>query len=138
MFCAHCGKQLQDGQRFCKNCGTASGAATTGGPPPLPNTPPPRSQAPPPPRPAHSPGASIPYVGFWIRVAAFAIDYVILVFGLALLGGIFGKAIGAGLLGLLTIIILVLYTIVMESSSLQATVGKLICGIKVTDLTESR
>jgi uncharacterized RDD family membrane protein YckC len=95
------------------------------------------------------------YGGFWIRVVAAIIDAIILrvvvapvgiMFGgLGLAGGMMGGIphIGMGLLGSgITIILLVfgswLYEAFLESSSYQATLGKMIFGMKVTDLAGHR
>jgi uncharacterized RDD family membrane protein YckC len=95
------------------------------------------------------------YGGFWIRVVAAIIDGIILRVVVAPVGIIFG---GLGLAGRMmdgvphmalhllgsgiTIILLVfgswLYEAFMESSSYQATLGKMIFGMKVTDLNGNR
>jgi len=102
------------------------------------------------------PGAQARYGGFWIRVLAAIIDAIIMRVVVApihiILGGLglagvmsgvpfhpFGLAIlGGGL----TLIALVagswLYEALMESSSYQATLGKMIFGMKVTDLNGNR
>jgi uncharacterized RDD family membrane protein YckC len=109
----------------------------------------------PPPYQAVLPGASVGYGGFWIRVVAVIVDAVILrvvvapiglMFGgLGLAGGFMTGAhhLGMGLLGGGVILILMifgswLYEAFMESSSYQATVGKMIFGMKVTDLNGNR
>ena len=72
------------------------------------------------------------YGGFWIRVLAWFIDIVIvglifpLSFGLGL--GLHGVGFGLGFLGGW------LYEALLTSSSLQATLGKMIMGLRVTDL----
>jgi uncharacterized RDD family membrane protein YckC len=94
------------------------------------------------------------YGGFWIRVVAAIIDAIILRIVVAPIHFIFG---GLGLAGMMsgihpiglaalgggvTFIALVfgswLYEAFMESSSYQATLGKMICGMKVTDLNGNR
>ena len=47
MYCSKCGQELQDGQKFCANCGALadSGAASSGATPP---PPPPGGSYPPP------------------------------------------------------------------------------------------
>ena len=100
-------------------------------------------------------GVGVGYGGFWIRVVAVIIDAILLRIVVAPVGLIFG---GLGLaggmmggfpiwwLGLLgggiTIVLLVfgswLYEAFMESSSYQATLGKMIFGMKVTDLNGNR
>ena len=95
------------------------------------------------------------YGGFWIRVVAAIIDAIILRVVVAPVGMIFG---GLGLAGIMmsgiphvglrllgggvTFILLIfgswLYEAFMESSSYQATLGKMIFGMKVTDLNGNR
>jgi len=95
------------------------------------------------------------YGGFWIRVVAFIIDAIIvrvvvapvgIMFGgLGLAGGMMSGFPHRGLAilgGGVTFILLVfgnwLYEAFMESSSYQATLGKMIFGMKVTDLDGNR
>jgi uncharacterized RDD family membrane protein YckC len=102
-----------------------------------------------------APVAAAGYGGFWIRVVAAIIDAILLrvvvapvgmIFGgLGLAGGMMGGIphMGLGLLGGgVTIVLLVfgswLYEAFMESSSYQATLGKMILGMKVTDLNGNR
>lgn len=90
------------------------------------------------------------YGGFWIRFVAYIIDAIIVGIAGAVVGGIFGGILGAtmagsggdvdgiaavaGLLGnLIGIVINWLYYAIMESSSSQATVGKMVFGLVVTD-----
>jgi uncharacterized RDD family membrane protein YckC len=93
------------------------------------------------------------YGGFWIRVVATIVDAVIIKVVATPVGMIFG---GLGLAGgfmtgmphvavlggavtvLLTIFGSWLYAAFMESSSYQATVGKMLFGMKVTDLNGNR
>jgi len=98
--------------------------------------------------------AGVGYGGFWIRVIAAIIDAIILRVVVAPVGMIFGglgmagtlsgiRHTGLGILGGgITIILLVfgswLYEAFMESSSYQATLGKMIFGMKVTDLNGNR
>ncbi len=92
-------------------------------------------------------GANL-YAGFWRRVAAYLIDAIALdvvllpiqfatgaaSFSFAQSPNALAAYTGTGLIGtLLTWIILWLYFSLMESSSLQATLGKLALGIRVTD-----
>jgi uncharacterized RDD family membrane protein YckC len=95
------------------------------------------------------------YGGFWIRVVAAIIDGVILRLVVAPVGMIFGAAGFAGgmmtgfphrgmalLGGGVTIILMFfggwVYEALMESSSYQGTIGKMIFGMKVTDLNGNR
>ncbi len=101
------------------------------------------------------PGAAGGYGGFWIRVVAAIVDAVILRVVVAPIGLMFGGLgfagglmtgaphLGLGLLGGGVVVILMifgswLYEAFMESSSYQATVGKMIFGMKVTDLNGNR
>ena len=98
--------------------------------------------------------AGVGYGGFWIRVLAAIIDAVILRVVVAPIHLIFG---GLGLAGMMsgvphvglavlgggvTIVLLIfgswLYEAFMESSSYQATLGKMIFGMRVTDLNGNR
>ena len=101
------------------------------------------------------------YAGFWLRLVAFLIDYFLLEFvgfilSLPFIGGIVLAAIGignespsqeglaifgaVGIVALLLLVILInvllgwLYYAFMQSSKLQATIGKMALNIIVTDL----
>ena len=157
LFCNKCGTAHDAGVQFCSRCGTAFNPAAPGSP----------SQVPPPvsvpgyPAPATYPAAQfVPYAGFWIRVVAAIVDFFIVrvvlfpvkaMFGLGglALGGFdmhsyrHGMALpyilfGSGVIGLLTLGASWLYEALMESSSYQATLGKMIFGLKVTDLYGNR
>lgn len=89
------------------------------------------------------------YAGFWKRFAAFIIDRIILFVTNAIVGVIFGliyalsvsdpDQVTAQLIGtLIGLCINLLYFSLFESSSLQATPGKLALGIIVTDLDGNR
>ena len=87
---------------------------------------------------------AVTYSGFWRRVAASLIDSVILGVVGAILGIVLGLAMVSGgtddtevveLTGNVVGLFLGwLYYALMESSSKQATIGKMVMGIKVTDL----
>ena len=101
-----------------------------------------------------APVATANYGGFWIRVVAFIIDAIIVRVVVAPVGMIFGGLRMAGAItgvphaglallgGGVTLILVVfgswLYEAFMESSSYQATLGKMIFGLKVTDLYGNR
>ncbi len=103
---------------------------------------------------AVAPVAGVGYGGFWIRVVAAIIDAIILRVVVAPVGMIFGGLGMAGMMsgiphtglkllgGGVTFILLVfgswLYEALMESSSYQATLGKMIFGMRVTDLNGNR
>ena len=80
--------------------------------------------------------ASHPYGGFWIRLLAWIIDAIIvgLVFPLAFMAGPSGHTVGFGL-GFITGW---LYEAFLTSSSLQATLGKVVLGLRVTDVQGQR
>jgi len=102
------------------------------------------------------------YAGFWLRLVAYTIDYIIIyvvqsfifipVLGLMgisfaskmddmgtmsdaeTMGMVASMIAVAGATALLTTVIALLYWSLMESSKYQATVGKIALGLKVTDL----
>jgi uncharacterized RDD family membrane protein YckC len=85
------------------------------------------------------------YAGFWKRVAAFLIDYFLLVIPsiiiLVLARIIFtgGSYNDLGIIERLFVaLVFWLYFSIMESSKLQGTIGKLVLKIKVTDLNGER
>lgn len=95
------------------------------------------------------------YAGFWLRFVAWFIDAIISGIAGAIVGGIVGFIIGlsmassgsstqqieaiAGVMGqLLGIVIGWLYCAIMESSSTQATLGKMALGLRVTDMEGNR
>jgi uncharacterized RDD family membrane protein YckC len=162
-FCNKCGAQNAANAQFCSRCGAPTSPTPGVVPPAISSSPNVASSNPATPytTPPTAYQAVVPaavgvgYGGFWIRVVAAIIDFIILrivvspvgmIFGgLGLAGGMMGHVprIGFGLLGGgVTFIALVfgswLYEAFMESSSHQATLGKMICGLKVTDLYGNR
>jgi uncharacterized RDD family membrane protein YckC len=166
-FCNKCGAQNEAGTKFCSRCGTptfptAAGAATPVGPSAaaasgaMPSNTAASYSAPAAATsyPTTVPVAGVRYGGFWIRVVAAIIDSIIvrivvapitMVFGLlGLAGSIHGtRHFGLHLLGSGITVVAVLfgswlYEALMESSSYQATLGKMIFGMKVTDLNGNR
>jgi uncharacterized RDD family membrane protein YckC len=158
-FCNKCGAQNPAEAQFCIRCGAPTNTAAAVGSPYSP--PPPSYPASPTPAPLYAPAATYPaapvtgvrYGGFWIRVVAAIIDAVIMRVVVAPIGVIFGGLGMAGMmtglphrgiqmLGGVTFILLLfgswLYEALMESSSYQATLGKMIFGMKVTDLNGNR
>lgn len=95
----------------------------------------------------------VPYGGFWWRVLAYFIDAIVLSIGQSILGGIFGfgmtpLALGAtpetmfnaaffGFIGVSSIAGW-LYFALLESSKLQASIGKLAIGLVVTGIDGER
>ena len=95
------------------------------------------------------------YAGFWIRVAAYLIDYVILmaaqfviysVMGISVFGAtsldLEANEIFTTTIGLVTYALVIVgsiaYFVLMESSSKQGTLGKMAVGIIVTDTNGNR
>ena len=136
MYCTQCGTQAVAGGSYCANCGHPHGVEA-----PV----------------ALTTDESV-YAGFWLRLGAFAIDRGIMVaifyFGLMFTSIVFfGVVLGlnstppdnpfaafAGLNWLWALVVAVpwLYHALFESSSRQATPGKLACGIKLTNLAGER
>jgi tetratricopeptide (TPR) repeat protein/uncharacterized RDD family membrane protein YckC len=93
----------------------------------------------------------IQYAGFWKRVAAWLLDFIIMFLGCVVIIIILGlllipttgnadniQASWEGLGTLVGLIFAWLYYTLMESSSKQGTVGKMFLGIKVTDLNGNK
>ena len=167
-FCNKCGAQNAAGAQFCNRCGaptipapvvgsipvSSSTGATAGSYSVASNPAPLSSSATAGAYPSTIPVAGIQYGGFWIRVVAAIIDAVLLRVVVAPIGVIFGGLGMAGMMaglphrglrlfgGGLTFVLLLfgswLYEAFMESSSYQATLGKMIFGMKVTDLNGNR
>jgi uncharacterized RDD family membrane protein YckC len=90
------------------------------------------------------------YAGFWRRAAAMAIDSAIFglvqmvltmgILGGSMAGGASEEAMGGGVMAinLLSIVAMWLYFALMESSSKQATLGKMMIGVIVTDVDGNR
>lgn len=138
MFCSKCGAANADAARFCAGCGTGLTPVLAAGP-------------------------AVVYAGFWRRYFALLIDGIIatpvlvillLPFGLTgALTAVIGKAIDdpesipVAMTGLWFFIVAAivlsvlgnwLYHAAMESSSFQATFGKKVLGMAVTDLNGQR
>jgi uncharacterized RDD family membrane protein YckC len=157
MFCSRCGLRVDEGGRFCQACGQEVAGSAPAAPLAASATPPPTAVSAP-------VSAPLPYAGFWIRLAAYFIDGVILgiPFGLLviilmfLLGGfglmmrrnpvdpraaaaLAGPLILGLLLGMLFFVGLQwLYFAGMESSERQATFGKAAMSLRVGDLEGRR
>ena len=89
------------------------------------------------------------YAGFWRRFAAYLIDYLVILGGALALGFVIGFVAGASgsedveggwlvAIYVTTFVGYYLYYALMESSSNQATVGKIALGLKVTDIQGGR
>lgn len=158
-FCNKCGAQNAADSQFCSRCGAPTTAASGGfaaasGPPSASPYSAPYSAAAPPYQ-AMAPIAGVRYGGFWIRVVAAIIDAIILRVVVAPIGIIFGglglaggmmtgiphlgmHLLGGGVAFIFLLFGSWLYEAFMESSSYQATLGKMIFGMKVTDLYGNR
>lgn len=106
--------------------------------------------------------AQVRYAGFWIRVLAYIIDGIILGIVVGIISGVLsvamhqntssfqfgpnafpnqamnGKTQANPVFSLVTMLFYWLYFAVLESSAMQATFGKQILGLKVTDLNGNR
>ena len=159
MFCSKCGSNLTPGTAFCQVCGTAVSAAAT--------VPVPAGAAPAVAPGAISPHWLPPvtraYAGFWLRFVAHLIDGLLIgavagaifvpMFFLTGLGGFLravehdhqpDPAVIASLVSSIALLVLVsvlgswLYYAYFESSDWQATVGKKVLNLIVTDMDGNR
>jgi len=154
-FCNKCGAQNAAGAQFCSRCGTPTSPTSGVIPAAVPSSiPAPPYAATAPSYPGVAPAAGVGYGGFWIRVVAAIIDGILvrvvvspihLFFGgLGLAGMMSGihplglAILGGGVTFIATVFGSWLYEAFMESSSYQATLGKMIFGMKVTDLNGNR
>ena len=152
MFCSRCGRNVEEANRFCQNCGQEAGVAASAAQ----NTSPVPVGA--------NPAAPFPYAGFWVRFAAYCIDGLILGipyglvvmvliflfggFGLMLRHNAIDQRAAAALavpmfLGILFAMLIFLglnwlYFAGMESSERQATFGKAAMSLRVTNLEGRR
>ncbi len=160
IYCNRCGAQNSEVARFCANCGNPFSAELQQSAPPPPAVPP--VVAPPqapvwPPAPVSYavPFVGVRYGGFWMRFVAALIDGILVDLVVLPVGAVVGAMIGvagyavdmprigihlvsfiiSGTIGLLGSWI---YEAAMESSSKQATLGKMALGLKVTDLEGRR
>ena len=141
VFCNKCGAPNPSAGQFCSRCGASMSAAAA-------------PAAAPYVAPVAAPAVG-PYGGFWIRVVAAIIDAILVRVVVAPIGAVFGLGglamggVGHGgfllmhLLGGGAMLVLILaggwlYEAFLESSSYQATLGKMIFGMKVTDLYGNR
>jgi uncharacterized RDD family membrane protein YckC len=151
MFCPQCGKENTEQSRFCHSCGAALGSTQPAED--SQSTLLPQNRAPS--RPAtHISQSSVArtiehYAGFWQRFLAYILDLLLLAVPLGMLGFLFGaftgiagsgsgEASASGLISLINFVASWLYFALMESSSRQATIGKMALGIIVTDLDGNR
>ena len=161
MYCSKCGSTIAETVTVCPVCGQPQGAGIPLPPPPLLQPAGPAYVTP-----DWQPAPVVAYAGFWLRVVAYLLDGFILGVPVAIIivivilssgfssflhnfpnppeppdpGEGFGiaLAIGIGIFVLLAIVGSWLYYACFESSSWQATPGKKVLNLAVTDLTGSR
>ncbi|MGB2593114.1 MAG: RDD family protein [Candidatus Acidiferrum sp.] len=160
MYCSKCGSEISSATAFCSQCGQAISGVAMALPSLSPVAPaPPTTVVPAPQTYAYSGG--VEYAGFWLRLVAYIIDgiiscvaFVILLIPLFVLTGAgaalariisdddvgddLGAFMGVGfILGFFGIVLVVswLYNALSESSSWQATPGKKMLNLKVTDMS---
>jgi uncharacterized RDD family membrane protein YckC len=166
VYCSKCGAAMADGAAFCSNCGQGFPVAVAARAPILSASVAAPMEGGAAAIPAHAGYAAVPrveYAGFWLRFLAFLIDNVVMgiAFVLILIPLIFLTGLGGfigtihpdedfndvgifmliGLIFLAATVSLVftwLYHALMESSEWQATVGKKVLGLVVTDLAGQR
>ncbi len=157
-FCNRCGREATPGTTFCVQCGSTLGSASASGGAMTSAAAPAMA-----PSPTYAGGATYPaasgaiqYGGFWIRLVAAIIDAVVVwivvmpvsmviagAMGAASALGGRGAGIGASLVGAFISMAFSfggnwLYEALMESSAKQATLGKMVFSMKVTDLAGNR
>lgn len=127
MYCSSCGQKNSPDTRFCSTCGQPSSQlAYAPGGVAVPAGYPQQLEAP------------TAYAGFWIRVLAELIDWVLLNIVSFSIGFVLGLSLGdegaaTALSVPLSFAVNFLYSAILESSDWQATVGKRICGLRVVD-----
>jgi len=154
LYCNKCGAPNTAGNQFCSRCGASMGPAVAPTAVPAPAG----AYATATPYPVTT--AGVRYAGFWIRFLAFIIDAIIVsavLFPVKAMFGLGGLAlngfdwhdlhngmtlpflfIGTGVFALIKVVANWIYEALMESSSYQATLGKMVFGMKVTDLYGNR
>ena len=140
LFCSNCGASVSPGDAFCPKCASPQRIQAAYVPPVV--------------------ASQVRYAGFWIRFAAWLLDAIIL--GIALtpfrimIFGAMGVSLGMGsaqedparfiaillpaifMTAALNLAAQWLYEALLTSSSKQATIGKMACGLRVTDLQGRR
>ncbi len=145
MYCSNCGSPNTPGGSFCQKCGATLVQASAAGAVPGPAV---AYQAYP-----AAPAVAVRYGGFWIRFLAIIIDAIIVRIAITPLIAIFGTigvmpwvmrgrvdeigvaSMVAASMAALPFLVAIgwLYEALLTSSSWQATLGKKILGLKVTD-----
>lgn len=114
-FCHNCGKQIEETELTCPQCGVRKKNETI-----------------------INKQKIFAYSGFWRRFAAFIVDSILI----KMANFILIYIIGGGHFDLpsqiATLALIFLYFAGMESSSYQGTLGKVVLGIKVTDMDGNR
>lgn len=140
MLCPNCGKEVQVHGNFCSFCGSALDREATGSIDAITSF---LNEG--------TTGAirqTIRYAGFWRRFVAFLIDYTLLIISYTLIFILFFMLYSdpsqntlpeiPNWVSLLALLITWFYFTLMESSKSQATIGKWIIGLKVTDSEGNR
>ena len=121
-YCTTCGREVEPDSRFCDNCGAVIDPLESGGPAYAPGMPYPL------------PGADAPaveYMGFWIRLAAWLIDAVLLSIVNFLVG--FALGLGDNPFGfMVNLAITWTYHVAFVATKGQ-TIGKMLLGIQVVN-----
>ena len=146
MFCQSCGKEIPDAASACSHCGSPT--EVTSAPSPTPVAPAPSAPA------LDTVSAPALYAGFWLRAAAIIIDSVLYstVTIIVLFAFIFlvidsdftspsDEAMIVGAAVLIEVLFYLgwfLYFAILESSEWQASIGKKIVGLTVTDIRGHR
>lgn len=131
MYCPNCGTAVAAGQKFCAKCGAHLDAPSV-------------AAAATPSTASTAVAGETPYSGFWRRAGAWIIDCIAFYLAILVVGvvvgvvtrAVAGKSAGLGVREMVVFVCLFvpwLYYALMESSSAQATLGKLVAAIKVTD-----
>jgi uncharacterized RDD family membrane protein YckC len=109
-FCPVCGSALTAGAQFCGNCGTSLSPAGPAAPAP------------------GAPEVGVEYAGFWMRLVASIVDFVIL----TVIGVFIGLIIeGIGARFLIGLLVGIVYDVGFWVANDGATPGKMAMGIKV-------
>lgn len=148
MFCPKCGNEIHRASLFCASCGTRPsemGVPPTGDATPTFGAPVTSSgEAWVPPATGSAVGTvDDVYAAFWRRMVAAVLDSVVLWLGMVIIVVVMaaigsGDGEGGALVFPISLAGAWLYSALMESSSRQATLGKLALGIKVSDLNGQR